>query len=40
MTTCVRLMMVLAGLLLTAPIGAGAFDLLRSDEATIADIHQ
>src|SRR5262245_28012756 len=39
MTTRLRLRMVLlVGLLLTAPVGAGAFDLLRSDEPTIVDI--
>ena len=39
MTTRLRLRMVLlGGLLLAAPVGAGAFDLLRSDEPTIADI--
>ena len=40
MTTRLRRWMVpLVGLLLTAPIDAGAFDLLRNEEATIADIH-
>jgi hypothetical protein len=29
----------LVALVLAAPAGAGAFDLLRSEEATIADIH-
>jgi amidase len=32
-------MVPLAGLLLAAPLDARAFDLLRSEEATIADIH-
>src|SRR5262249_36562064 len=31
--------MILLGLLLAAPLEASAFDLLRSEEATIADIH-
>ena len=40
MTTRLRRWMVpLVSLLLTAPIDAGAFDLLRNEEATIADIH-
>src|SRR5882724_9219878 len=40
MTTRLRRWMVpLVGLLLAAPIDAGAFDLLRNEEATIADIH-
>jgi amidase len=40
MTIRRRLWMVpLAGLLLSAPLDARAFDLLRSEEATIADIH-
>src|ERR1700675_1749792 len=40
MTIRGRLWMVpLAGLLLAAPLDARAFDLLRSEEATIADIH-
>ena len=40
MTTRLRRWMVpVVGLLLAAPVGAGAFDLLRNDEATIADIH-
>ena len=39
MTTRLRRWMVpLVGLLLAAPVDAGAFDLLRNDEATIADI--
>ena len=40
MTIRLRLWMVpLVGLLLAAPVDARAFDLLRSQEATIADIH-
>ena len=40
MTTRLRRWMVtLVGLLLAAPVDAGAFDLLRNEEATIADIH-
>src|SRR4030095_10462497 len=40
MTTRLRWWIVpLVGLLLAAPVGAGAFDLLRNEEATIADIH-
>src|SRR5437773_7415594 len=40
MTTRLRLSMApLIGLLLAAPVDAGAFDLFRSEEATIADIH-
>src|SRR5947208_4234593 len=39
MTTRLRLSMApLIGLLLAAPVDAGAFDLFRSEEATIADI--
>src|SRR5215510_4534388 len=40
MTTLLRLWMVpLLGFLLTARLHAGTFDVLRYDEATIADIH-
>src|SRR5882724_9147772 len=40
MITRLRLLMApLIGLLLAAPVDAGAFDLFRSEEATIADIH-
>ena len=40
MTARSRLSMApLIGLLLAAPVDAGAFDLFRSEEATIADIH-
>src|SRR2546426_7786169 len=40
MTTRLRLSMApLIGLLLAAPVDAGAFDLFRYEEATIADIH-
>ena len=40
MTTRLRRWMVpVVGLLLAAPVDAGAFDLLRNEEATIADIH-
>jgi len=39
MTIRLRLWMVpLVGVLLGAPVDAGAFDLFRSEEATIADI--
>jgi len=40
MTTALgRWIALLVALVLAAPAGAGAFDLLRSEEATIADIH-
>src|SRR5437870_12856951 len=40
MTSRLRLSIApLIGLLLAASVDAGAFDLLRSEEATIADIH-